>query len=153
MGGREGGRHGERERGRWREGGRAPYPRRAHHDCCPRHYQPPLLTPLPVALPHIAPRTTPLHTPLLLRMFQFLCYYQREIALWMFHNLDTRSADICLDTELAAAFKVCAWWGCVCVFKTGDSGVWGGDPSHVTCHDGMCVRRSVCLSDLEQSAL
>lgn len=39
-------------------------------------------------------------------MYQFLCYYQREIALWMYHNLDTRAADICLDTELAAAFKV-----------------------------------------------
>jgi hypothetical protein len=40
-------------------------------------------------------------------MFQFLCYYQREIALWMYHNLDTRAGDVCLDTELAPAFKVC----------------------------------------------
>jgi hypothetical protein len=40
-------------------------------------------------------------------MFQYLCYYQRELALWMWHNLDTRAADICLDTELAPAFKVC----------------------------------------------
>jgi hypothetical protein len=39
-------------------------------------------------------------------MFQYLCYYQRELALWMWHNLDTRAADICLDTELAPAFKV-----------------------------------------------
>jgi hypothetical protein len=57
-------------------------------------------------------------------MFQFLCYYQREIALWMYHNLDTRVGDICLDTELSPAFKVGGWWhhhagaglgwGCTC---------------------------------------
>jgi hypothetical protein len=41
------------------------------------------------------------------RMYQFLSYYQRELALWLGHNLDTCAADICLDTELAPAFKVC----------------------------------------------
>jgi len=39
-------------------------------------------------------------------MYQFLSFYQRDIALWMWHNLDTRAADVCLDTELAPAFKV-----------------------------------------------
>lgn len=43
-------------------------------------------------------------------MYQFLCFYQKEIALWMYHNFDTRASDICLDTEHVPAFKVC----CTC---------------------------------------
>lgn len=39
-------------------------------------------------------------------MYQFLSFYQKELALWMFHNLDTKAGDVCLDTELAPAFKV-----------------------------------------------
>jgi hypothetical protein len=43
------------------------------------------------------------------RMYQFLSFYQKELTLWMYHNLDTKAGDICLDTELAPAFKV--RWG------------------------------------------
>jgi hypothetical protein len=43
---------------------------------------------------------------LLHRMYQFLSFYQKELTLWMYHNLDTKAGDICLDTELAPAFKV-----------------------------------------------
>eukprot|EP00775_Hariotina_reticulata_P011921 gene11921-12065_t len=41
------------------------------------------------------------------RMFQFLCFYQREMAMFVYHNMEKRSADFCLDTELSPVFKEC----------------------------------------------
>jgi hypothetical protein len=39
-------------------------------------------------------------------MFQFLSFYQREMALFTAHNLDRKAADFCLDSELTPHFKV-----------------------------------------------
>jgi hypothetical protein len=39
-------------------------------------------------------------------MFQFLSFYQREMALFAAHNLDRKAADFCLDSELTPLFKV-----------------------------------------------
>jgi hypothetical protein len=39
-------------------------------------------------------------------MFQFLCFYQREMAMFVYHNMAKRAADFCLDTELSPVFKV-----------------------------------------------
>ncbi|WIA19383.1 hypothetical protein OEZ85_004006 [Tetradesmus obliquus] len=41
------------------------------------------------------------------RMFQFLSFYQREMALFTAHSLDRRAADFCLDSELTPLFKEC----------------------------------------------
>jgi hypothetical protein len=53
---------------------------------------------------------TPVATTVLLAcsMFQFLSFYQREMALFTAHNLDRKAADFCLDSELTPLFKVCA---------------------------------------------
>jgi hypothetical protein len=59
-------------------------------------------------------------------MFQFLSFYQREMALFTAHNLDRKAADFCLDSELTPLFKVCGkLWRprqahlvlCVCVLR------------------------------------
>ncbi|KAG2493602.1 hypothetical protein HYH03_008119 [Edaphochlamys debaryana] len=39
------------------------------------------------------------------RQFQFLSFYQKDMALYMYHSLDRRAADFCPDSELPAVFK------------------------------------------------
>ncbi|KXZ44388.1 hypothetical protein GPECTOR_68g359 [Gonium pectorale] len=45
------------------------------------------------------------------RQFQFLSFYQKDIALYMYHSLDRRAADFCPDSELPAVFKRTGWAG------------------------------------------
>ncbi|GLI61283.1 hypothetical protein VaNZ11_003633 [Volvox africanus] len=39
------------------------------------------------------------------RQFQFLSFYQKDMALYTYHSLDRKAADFCPDSELPAAFK------------------------------------------------
>ncbi|GLC64956.1 hypothetical protein PLESTF_000225900 [Pleodorina starrii] len=39
------------------------------------------------------------------RQFQFLSFYQKDMALYMYHSLDRKAADFCPDSELPAVFK------------------------------------------------
>ncbi|PNH05026.1 Tetratricopeptide repeat protein 13 [Tetrabaena socialis] len=39
------------------------------------------------------------------RQFQFLSFYQKDIALYFYHALDRRAQDFCPDSELPAVFK------------------------------------------------
>lgn len=43
------------------------------------------------------------------RQFQFLSFYQKDIALYFYHSLERRAKDFCPDSELPAVFKV--GWG------------------------------------------
>ncbi|GIL49345.1 hypothetical protein Vafri_5718 [Volvox africanus] len=39
------------------------------------------------------------------RQFQFLSFYQKDMALYTYHSLDRKAADFCPDSELPAVFK------------------------------------------------
>lgn len=41
------------------------------------------------------------------RTFQFLSFYQKEMALYTYRRLDKNVTDFCPDSELSALFKVC----------------------------------------------
>ena len=53
------------------------------------------------------------------RSFQYLSFYQKEMALYLYHNMYRGMPDMCLDAELQPLFKV--WNG-----KCGVGGSEGG---------------------------
>ena len=40
------------------------------------------------------------------RSFQYLSFYQKEMALYLYHNLERQFRHMCLDAELPPLFKV-----------------------------------------------
>ena len=54
------------------------------------------------------------------RSFQYLSFYQKEMALYLYHNMYRGMPDMCLDAELQPLFKV---WNRKC--GVGGWG-WGG---------------------------
>jgi hypothetical protein len=63
------------------------------------------------------------------RTYQYLSFYQREMALFVWHALDRPVERFSLDTELPALFKVGRGWG-IEGGRTGRGmcGVGGGAP-------------------------
>ena len=69
-------------------------------------------------LPHPRPPSlvpqTPSNATEETRSFQYLSFYQKEMALYQFHALGRGMKDMCLDAEMQPLFKV---WILMCGFQ------------------------------------